>query len=87
MTFIAVNILWVLFRAEDIASAGLFVQKMFSLSGSAVREELYQCFELMELAVLGNLPVINMLYSHITGDFYMWIFYSGCFLGCPAFPQ
>lgn len=78
MTFIAVNILWVLFRAEDIASAGLFVQKMFSLSGSAVREELYQCFELMELAVLGNLPVINMLYSHITG-FYMWIFILGAF--------
>lgn len=78
MTFMAINILWVLFRAEDIASAGLFLKEMFSMSGFSIREELYQCFELMELAVLGKLPIVNMLYSQITG-FYMWVFILGAF--------
>lgn len=78
MTFMVINILWVLFRAEDIVSAGAFLKEMFSMSGFAVREELYQCFELMELAVLGKIPIINMLYSQITG-FYMWVFILGAF--------
>lgn len=84
MTFIAVNVLWVLFRADNIASAGLFVKEMFSLSGFAVREELYQCFELMELAILGRLPIINILYSQITG-FYMWVFILGAFFAVLKF--
>lgn len=78
MTFMAINILWVLFRAEDIASAGLFLKEMFSMSGFSIREELYQCFELMELAVIGRIPMINVLYSQITG-FCMWAFILGGF--------
>ena len=79
VTFMLVNMLWVLFRAEDIASAVLFLKEMCRLSGFTVRSELYQCFDLTELMMVEEkIPFLNVLYSHITG-FNLWMFLMGAF--------
>lgn len=79
ITFMLVNMLWILFRAEDIASAKLFIKQMCCLSSFDIRGELYSCFKLTEFAVIEEeLPLLNSLISRITG-FYLWLFVFGAF--------
>lgn len=79
ITFMLVNMLWILFRAEDIASAKLFVEKLCSLSDFTVSNELYACFNLTELIILeGRIPGLKQLASGIMG-FNLWLFIFGAF--------
>lgn len=79
VTFMTVNILWILFRAENIASAKLFIKNMCCLSSFTVREELYDCFRLTEFTVMEEeMAFFRYLPSRITG-FYLWIFILGAF--------
>ena len=74
-----VNVLWILFRAEDIASAKLFIKNMCRLSSFTVREELYDCFRLIEFTVMEEeMALFRFLPSRVTG-FYLWIFILGAF--------
>ncbi len=79
VTFMVVNVLWILFRAEDISSATAFIKKIFHLSDFSIRQELYDCFELIEFKVASEeVPFLNFLPSRITG-FYLWLFILGGF--------
>ncbi len=79
ITFMLVNMLWILFRAEDIPSAKLFIKEMCSLSSFTINGDLYNCFNLVELSYLEEkLPFLNYLASHITG-FNLWLFIFGAF--------
>lgn len=79
VTFMTVNVLWILFRAEDIASAKLFIKNMCRLSSFTVREELYDCFRLIEFTVMEEeMALFRFLPSRVTG-FYLWIFILGAF--------
>lgn len=80
VTFLLVNMLWVIFRADNISSAILFLKKMCSLSDFTVRPDLYECFHLREFKFLERMiPVLNYLTSHVTG-FCLWLFLAGAFL-------
>lgn len=79
ITFMLVNVLWVLFRAYHISSAIMFIKNMFCLSSFSIREELYQFFDLTEFLMLENyVPFLNYLPLRITG-FHMWVFILGAF--------
>lgn len=79
LTFVSVNILWVLFRADSVSAAVLFIKKMFRLSDFSIHEELYKCFDLIELmAAKDHLPLIGYLVNNITG-FHLWMFILGAF--------
>lgn len=79
ITFMLVDMLWVLFRAGDISSAKLFIKEMCSLSSFTINENLYNCFNLVELSYLEEkIPFLNYLVSHITG-FNLWLFIFGAF--------
>lgn len=79
VTFMTVNVLWVLFRAENISSAIMFLKRMFSLSSFTIRKELYDCFDLVEFTfVEEKIPIFNYLPSHIVG-FHLWLFIIGSF--------
>lgn len=79
ITFMTVNVLWILFRAENIASAKLFIKEMCCLSSFNVREELYSCFRLIEFTFLEEkISFLRYLPSRITG-FYLWAFILGAF--------
>lgn len=79
LTFITINILWVLFKADTITSALLFIKKMFCLSTYNIREEIYQCFDLIEVLFLEEkIPFLYYLMSAIKG-FNLWIFICGAF--------
>lgn len=79
MTFMLVDIFWVIFRADNIASAKLFIKNMCSLSGFTISAGLYNSFNLVELSYLEEkIPFLNYLASNITG-FNLWLFISGAF--------
>ncbi|MCX4325940.1 MAG: MBOAT family protein [Lachnospiraceae bacterium] len=79
ITFMLVNMLWILFRAENISSAKLFIKNMCSLSSFTINGDLYNCFNLAELSYLEEkIPFLSYLVSHITG-FNLWLFVFGAF--------
>lgn len=79
VTFSLVNGLWILFRADNINSASLFVKRMFLMADFSVRPAIYNAFALQELQLLAErLPVMRYLVSRITG-FPMWIFLAAAF--------
>lgn len=79
VTFSLVNGLWILFRADNIRSASLFVKRMFLMADFSVRPEIYKAFVLQELQLLAKkLPVLRYLVSHIRG-FHMWFFLLAAF--------
>lgn len=78
-TFMLVNTLWVLFRADSIHSAILFLKNMLCLSSFSIREELYKFFNLTEFITIENhIPFLNYLPPRITG-LHMWLFILGAF--------
>lgn len=79
ITFMLVNILWVLFRAESLADAILFIKKMCGLSGFGVRPELIDLFRLKELAILGEELPFRIFTPLRIPEFYLWIFIFGAF--------
>ena len=73
--FLSVNFLWLLFRAESVSQWLGMVKNMLFFENMAVSEELLQCFELQEAALLlPALPSINGLMA--------LLFYLGAFLLC-----
>lgn len=78
VTFMLVNMLWILFRAPKVSSAVLFLKKMCCLSDFSIRQELYGCFQIDELMFLERLPILRYLPRRITG-FDLWLFLLGAF--------
>lgn len=79
ITFMLVNMLWILFRADNISSAILFIKEMCCLSDFTIRDQLYYCFSLPEFSFLEEkIPIFSLLPSRITG-FYLWFFILGAF--------
>lgn len=78
-TLIAVNFLWLVFRAKDIATAGIFFRQFFSFHGFRIRTELTDCFRLQEFAFLEKkIPLFQTLSAYMPG-LYLWIFLFGAF--------
>lgn len=78
-TFMLVNMLWIIFRADDVSSAVLFMKEMFCLSDFSIRNKLYNCFKLTEFRIVEEeISFLNYLPSRITG-FYLWLFILGGF--------
>lgn len=79
ITFMLVDILWIIFRADNIASAVLFIKKMCCLSDFSISESLYDCFNLSEVILVEHkIPLLNDLSARITG-FHLWLFIFGAF--------
>ena len=70
----AVNLLWVMFRADSIADAFSFYRELFRWSSFTIDNELLYHFNLKEFVWLGQaLPLLGQIVNHIPG-FYMWLF-------------
>lgn len=48
ITFSFVNVTWVLFRADSLSNAALFIKQILSLNFSGLRQEIISCFNLAE---------------------------------------
>lgn len=79
-TFLLVDGLWILFRADNIATAKSFLRQLLHLSGFTVREELTACFRLEEFAFLENrISFLQNMAGHMNG-FYLWLFLLAAFI-------
>lgn len=78
-TFMAVNMLWVLFRANTISDAMAFYRELFRWSSFSIRSELYGCFTLPEFLWLEQtFPVLGNAAEQIAG-FHLWVFFFAAF--------
>lgn len=48
ITFLFINLTWVIFRADSITQAGQFIRKIVGMHGLSISEELLDCFRLPE---------------------------------------
>lgn len=79
ITFMIINMLWILFRADNISSAILFIKEMCCLSSFTMSDGLYNCFNLTDfLFIESKIPFLHFLLSKITG-FNLWFFILGAF--------
>lgn len=78
VTFMTVNVLWVIFRADNISSAVMFIKKMFNMSSFTISRELYNAFLLPELILMSKFPIIRQITSRVMG-FNLWLFIFGAF--------
>lgn len=78
-TFMAVNVLWILFRADTISDAIAFYRELFRWSSFSIRSELYGCFTLPEFLWLEQtFPVLGNAAGQIAG-FHLWVFFFAAF--------
>jgi len=85
--FVTINILWVLFRADSVGQAGVFLGRMFSLDGCTIRGEIYDSFALGEMRFLeGHIPLLRQISVQNDG-MYMWIFLFGALLAVLCLPN
>lgn len=78
-TFMAVNLLWVLFRADSIGDALAFYRELFRWSSFTIHSELYGFFTLKEFLWLEQLiPPLGDLAGQLIG-LHLWTFFFVAF--------
>lgn len=78
-TFMAVNLLWILFRADSVADAVAFYKELFRWSSFTIHSELYGCFSLREFVWLEQLiPPLGVLSGQLIG-LHLWSFFLVAF--------
>ena len=80
-TFLCVNVLWLLFRAESIGDWWNMLLRAFSLRSRIISGGLLQCFELPETALLLDLFHLHRLHANVRG-FSMLLFLLSAMLIC-----
>lgn len=78
VTFSLVNLLWVIFRADSISQAGQIIKNMVGMQDLAITEDLYLCFDLVELKLLESVSVFRFITERIRG-INLWVFILGAF--------
>ncbi len=76
-TFLCVNFLWLLFRADSVSQWLGMLNTLFHFRNMAVSPQLLHCFEIQEASVL--LPVLHL--GNVGGAMAL-LFYVGAFLLC-----
>jgi D-alanyl-lipoteichoic acid acyltransferase DltB (MBOAT superfamily) len=69
VNFAIVNVLWVIFRADDLKQAGQFLRRMISFGNFEIREALAECFKLREFSIF--LP--GQICGITTSYYLMWV--------------
>lgn len=87
VTFSIVNVLWVIFRADNIEQAMNFISHLFNFKTTSLSTQLKQCFELKELGIIWP----DYLYMPMLTQACIWIFMAVAFaivlLGKNSFEQ
>ena len=79
-TFLTINFLTALFRADDLAAAKTFFKRLFYPGGFSLRPKLTECFLLEEFAFLEKrLAPFQFLSTQVTGC-YLWLFLTAAFI-------
>ena len=79
LTFMFVDLAWIIFRADSIREAGKMIKKILIFSSFTIRDELADCFILPEFRWMqNNIKAWSYVY-YGTWGIYMWIFLAGAF--------
>lgn len=83
-TFILVNVLWLLFRADDIGQWKYMLKQMIGLQDLNVSDGLIEAFQLQEMTFINNTLHLSKFSDNIRG-FWMLLYIVGAFAICGLF--
>lgn len=81
VTFGFVNIMWLVFRADNLTQAKELLCKAFSMKELSVSTKFYECFRLEEFALFENVWPWSRFVWHVPG-IYLWLFLLGALFVC-----
>lgn len=84
-TFVFVNLMWLLFRAESIGQAVYLFKRMIIMDSFSISDRLMSCFRLKEMELLLRLVKPLSLLSEKINGFYMWGALGGALFVCLNF--
>lgn len=76
VTFMTVNVLWLLFRSDSISQWKEILKKIIFFQDSRISDGLIQVFDLLEMTFLKNMLHLEYFASHVKG-FWMILFVFG----------
>jgi len=81
-TFCFVNIMWLVFRADNVNQAFMMIKRMLKMESFNISRELCDCFKLDEIDLMVSyIRPLSFMKEKIYG-FYMWIFLLGGLFIC-----
>ncbi len=81
-TFCFVNIMWLIFRADNVNQAVMTIKRMLKMESFNISRELCDCFKLEEIDwVVSHIRPLSFMIDKVYG-FYMWIFLFGALFIC-----
>lgn len=76
ITFTLVNVLWIIFRADSILDAKIFIARMIELNDFSLHENLISAFKLPEFAFIERYNIVQACMGYVQ-NIWMWIFLGG----------
>ena len=81
-TFMFVNVMWLIFRADNVKQAVRIINRMFRMESSEIREQICNCFRLEEVDwIVQRIKPLSVFPDKIYG-LYMWITLLGALFIC-----
>ena len=81
-TFVFVNVMWLIFRADNVKQAVRIINRMFRMESSEIRGQICNCFRLEEVDwIVQRIKPLSVFADKIYG-FYMWITLLGALFIC-----
>lgn len=74
LTFVVINILWLLFRSDSVTQWKQILQLVLSMENITVSGDLIDCFRIPESVILSNFNLFSNIWSWQIGEFWMILF-------------
>lgn len=79
LTFSMVNILWIIFRADNILQAKIIIANLIKLEDFSISKDLVACFRIPELVYMERFRLTQFVMDWV-GNLWMWLFIGGAFI-------
>lgn len=79
-SFTAINILWLLFRADSVSQWHYILYKIFTFQSTAISDEVIELFDLTEINMILQFLKVSNISSAIRGFSMLLIFFAGFFI-------
>lgn len=82
LTFVVINILWLLFRSDSVTQWKQILQLVLSMENITVSGDLIDCFRIPESVIISNFNLFSNICSWQIGEFWMILFILASMIIC-----
>lgn len=82
LTFVVINILWLLFRSDSVTQWKQILQLVLSMENITVSGDLIDCFRIPESVIISNFNLFSNIWSWQIGELWMILFILASMIIC-----